>query len=258
MHCMFVLPKGNKDIKSDMNIVEQLFLFDFKSCANEMDFQLKNVRLHEYVYCLLHNCRDPSIKSMHIFVDSPEALTFFQQIVDNHGIRTKVQFILFGKQPTYKDFIEYIQKTFQDGEIVCIMNADIIFNSQKDHELIRSIAKPKQLISLTRHELTDEKHTICHEGTCTFTVHGGSSDVFIFMMPLTETFSTANIDYKQNILGVEPHFHKAFVDSGYSLINPCDDIITIHIHRNRIHFNKYEDIIRENEEIKYTNLKTKL
>lgn len=196
---------------------------------------------------------------MHIFVDSEDALKFFSNVINEEELKRKIKFILFGKQPTYKDFLDYSRDTFADGEIVCIMNADIIFNSQKDHEIIRNIAKPKQLISLTRHELTNDEHTVCTAETCPFTVYGGSSDVFIFTMPLDDQFKTKDLDYKQNILGIEPIVHQAFVDCGYVLVNPCDDIITLHIHRNRIHFDKYDDIIKEdNQNHKYTNLKTKL
>jgi hypothetical protein len=196
------------------------------------------MRQHEHSICLLRNCCDPSIQSLHIFVETEEAKTFYSEITNPYG--QKAKYILHGKQPTYKDLVEYAKQTFSDGELVCIMNSDMIFNSAKDHSLIKQIAKPNRLISLTRHEYTDENHTICTPETCAFIGTGGSSDMFIFVMPIDSNFDISSVDHKQNMFSAEAVFHKAWTRCGYELINPCDDIITIHIHKDRVHFEAYE------------------
>lgn len=234
-----------------MNVIIQLFVYDFANCKSEWERNRKQLRLRETSYCLFRNSNDASIESIHIFVDTQEALDYYSQYANE-----KVKFILHGKQPTYKDLVKYAIDTFSSGKLVCIMNSDIIFNSEKDHELIRKIAKPKRLISLTRHELTDDTHSICSGKTCEFSQWGGSSDTFIFTMPIEAGFQLNSIDHKQNMFGAENVFHKAWVDCGYEICNPCDDIITIHIHRDRVHFESYETINTENNSV--ANMKTKL
>jgi hypothetical protein len=239
-----------------MKVIFQLFVYDFSRCASEYEFNRKQLRLQEHCVCLLKNCCDPSIDSLHIFVENKDEKVFYSQVTSPYG--DKATYIVHGRQPTYKELVEYAANTFSDGDIVCIMNSDIVFNSEKDHELIRKVAKPKRLISLTRHELTDETHSICNLTTCPWTEAGGSSDVFIFKMPIPNDFPFSRIDHKQNMFGAEHVFHKAWHDSGYEIYNPCDDIITIHIHRDRTHFFPYENIDNEDGTNAAYNPKVKL
>lgn len=237
-----------------MNVIIQLFVYDFAQCKTHYEAMRKELRLQEQCHCLARNLMDPSIKSVHIFVDTPQAKHLYSQVAES--FQGKAIFNEHGRQPTYKELVEYAARTFQDGELVCIMNSDIYFNSQKDHHLIQKIAKPKRLISLTRHEYTDHEHTICNLDTCNFTGNGGSSDVFIFTMPIDRNFPYDTIDHKQNLFGAEAVFHKAWVDCGYELSNPCDDIKTIHLHKDRIHFDAYKHV--ETPENSAMNWKTPL
>jgi hypothetical protein len=237
-----------------MNVLIQLFVYDARLVKNEHDAMLKQNRLQEQAYCLLKNCYDPNIKSIHIFHDTPEAKEFYTNV--SKFFPEKVVYVYHGKQPTYKELVQYASQTFQEGELVCIMNSDIFFNSSKDHELIRQIARPKRLISLTRHEFTNEGHSICTSETCNFTGNGGSSDVFIFQMPVPAEFPYDSVDHKQNLFGAESVFHKAWTDCGYDLVNPCDDIKTIHLHKGRIHFEAYKYV--DTPENGVSNWKTRL
>lgn len=237
-----------------MNVILQLFVYDYEKCKSQYEFVRKQLRIHEQCLCLQRNCCDPSIKSIHIFVDSENAKEVYSSVTEHYG--NKVTYYLHGRQPTYKELVEYAAAKFPDGELVCIMNSDIYFNSQKDHELIRKIAKPLRLISLTRHEYTNPEHSICNLETCNFTGNGGSSDVFIFTMPIPQTFPIERINHKQNLFGAEAVFHRAWVDCGYEISNPCDDIKTIHIHKDRIHFEAYQHV--ETSENSAMNWKTPL
>lgn len=237
-----------------MNVIIQLFLYDLNICKNNYELMRKQLRTHEYDVCLYRNCQDSHIKSIHIFVDTQEAMNHFSNITNIFP--GKAIYVLHGRQPTYKDLVSYAMKTFGENEQVCIMNNDMYFNSENDHFLIQKLVRPNRLISLTRHELTDENHTLCNLDTCNFTGNGGSSDVFIFQMPISSSFNLDRVDHKQNMFGAENVFHKAWTDAGYHIINPCDDIKTIHIHKDRIHFEKYDYI--ESMETWSVNWKTKL
>lgn len=222
-----------------MNVVIQLFLFDFSRCTHSVERTLKEHRLQEYCQTLRINLADSHIKSIHVLCENEEAHQYFNDIVQNSS---KVFFEVVGHQPTYKEIMEYVRKTFLTKEIVCIMNGDIFFNSELDHILIQTHLQKNHLFALTRHELTDKGHTIHTLETCPFTGNGGSSDTFIFYTPLPETLDISRMDFRQNLFGAEAVFEKFWVDAGYELWNPCDDIITLHLHHNRIHFEQYDKI----------------
>jgi hypothetical protein len=236
-----------------MDVILQLFTYDLQNCSNEIERQRKALRQHELNMCLLRNSSNPYIKSIHIFVDTQNTKEFYSDIVEPYI--NKVIFVEHGRQPTYSDILLYITKTFDDGKTVCIMNSDMFFNSPNDNVLIEKIVRPNRLISLTRHEFTNENHTICNEDTCPFTVHGGSSDVFIFQTPVPKNFNYDFVNHKQNLFGAEGVFHKAWKNCGYEICNPCDSIITIHLHMGRIHFEKYGQV--DTPENSLLNLKTK-
>jgi hypothetical protein len=64
-------------------------------------------------------------------------------------------------------------------------------------------------------------------------------------MPIDEKFNTESVNHKQNMFSAEAVFHKAWTTCGYELVNPCDDIVTIHIHKDRVHFQAYEHLKTE-------------
>jgi hypothetical protein len=224
------------------------------NCSSTLEYNKKIGRQHEINQCLLRNASDQYIKTIHILVDSSYTREYYSKLTEMY--KDKITFVEHGKQPTYSDLLRYISRTFPDNETICIMNSDIFFNSQKDHDLIIKIVKPMRLISLTRHEFTDINHSVCNEKTCPFTIHGGSSDVFIFQTPVPKNFNYDFVNHKQNTFGGEGVFHKAWYNCGYEICNPCDDIITVHFHSQRIHFHKYETLDTSDTN-HMPNLKTK-
>lgn len=236
----------------EMNVVLQLFIFDFDKCNNYIEKAYKELRLFEYTTVLLKNLEDPYIKKLHILYESQAAADYYQNIAKNY--LDKIEFKVIGHQPTYKEIIDYVISRFTEKEIVCIMNADIFFNSEKDHLLIQKHLSTDSLFALTRHEITDEGHTIHSLETCPFTTDsGGSSDTFIFYSPIKSNFDTSTLNYHQNMFGAENVFMKAWTDAGYKVYNPCDDIITLHMHKNRVHFKQYQNIY--NPETSIMNVK---
>ena len=238
-----------------MNIVIQLFLYDLEKCTHPYERMRKELRIKEYATVLHMNLQNPYIKSVHILCEDQRALDFFQQISQTY--KEKTVFSIIGHQPTYKEMVEYVKKTFITKEIVCIMNADIFFNSDKDHLLIEKYLDSNSLFALTRHEITDPGHTIHSLETCPFTVDvGGSSDTFIFYTPLPEKLDTSRMNFRQNLFGAENVFMKVWADAGYKILNPCDEIITLHLHQDRMHFEQYATI--DTPENRVQNVKTHL
>ncbi len=223
-----------------MNVVIQLFLYDWSKCRSDAERLRKELRILEYGSVLLQNCADPNIKKVHVLCETQEAADYYESISAQFSHKTV--FVNHGKQPTYQELMEYIKKTFTSKEIVCLMNADMFFNSERDHELIQKHLGQNDLFALTRHEITDDGHKTHTNETCPFTVHGGSCDTFIFYTPLPDTLDLSKMNFRQNLFGAEAVFMKAWVDAGYKLLNPCDEIITLHQHQGRVHFETYATI----------------
>ena len=223
-----------------MNVVIQLFLYDLEKCSNPYERERKELRIQEYATVLRLNLSNQHIKTVHVLCETESAANYYHAVAN--GYIHKAVFTVVGHQPTYKEIVEYVRQTFTTKEIVCIMNGDIFFNSENDHLLIEKYLKPNHLFSLTRHEITDVGHKTHTPESCPFTVNGGSSDTFIFYTPLPDTLDTSQMNFRQNLFGAEAVFMKPWSHAGYEIWNPCDDIITLHLHEGRIHFQQYATI----------------
>ena len=221
-----------------MNVVIQLFVFRFDDSMTPFEMAAKTQRLREYIVTLQNNINDPYIKHIYVLCESEEAMLFYSANVDT----TKLSFYLIGHQPTYKEIMQFIKDTLPSNEIVCLMNGDMFFNSEKDHQLIRKHLQKHQIFALTRHEITDDNHQTHNLDTCPFTGNGGSADVFLFYTPLRDTLNLSKMDFHQNLFGAEAVFLKPWEEAGYEIWNPWDDILTLHLHTNRLHFKQYDTI----------------
>jgi hypothetical protein len=236
-----------------MNIVIQLYRYNIENSTSIYQHHQKIVRQMELQECLVRNLNNSIVKSLHILVESYNDINYYKQFTDSY--KEKVHYTIIGHQPTYKEFLLYVKDIFQPGEIVAIMNSDMFYNSNFNYNLLERKLTDTMMIALTRHEFTDENHTICHEGTCPFTVHGGSCDTFIFKTPISEKVDLDLVDHKQNLFGGENVFMYAWVKAGYTILNPCDQLITVHRHEGRVHLEKYDTI--GTEETRILNLKTR-
>lgn len=236
-----------------MNIVIQLFLYDWSACKSNFEFLRKQHRVNEYTQVFLKNLEDPNIKSIHVLCEDQIAEDYFKKVAEPYS--SKAIFLVVGHQPTYREIMEYVKRTFPPNELICVMNGDIYFRSEKDHSLIKEYIKPNYLFALTRHEITNEGHTVCNLDTCPFT-GGGSCDTFLFLTPLADSLEIETVGFRQNLFGAENVFMKMWHTAGYEIWNPCGDIVTLHLHEGRVHFEAYDKI--NTEENCVLNLRTPL
>ena len=136
-----------------MNVVIQLFLYKPKENASEQEIVLKNQRQKEIDICFLVNSHHPAIKQIYILCETQETIEYYKNI--GRDVEDKLQFIPFGHQPTYKEFLEFVKDTIPDNEVVCIMNSDIYFHKDFQFSFLEKHLKEKMIFGLTRHEHTD-------------------------------------------------------------------------------------------------------
>ena len=212
-----------------MELVIQLF----KYVLEEPHLQGKKYRQYELNQCLIRNTQHSIFARIHILVEKKSEEEYYRSIIDKLPEKEKCIFSIFGKQPNYSELVKYVATSIEDHKIVCIMNSDIFMGSTSI-DFIRSEIDAHTMISLTRHEFTDDQHTLCNVNTCELIYkYYGSHDAFIFTTPVPSFYPYQSVDIPQNILGSEAIFMKSWVDCGKSLKNLCFDIPIFHMHRYR-------------------------
>jgi len=200
---------------------------------------LKLQRQNEIDFCFKENASRDFVNKAHIILSDPSDQEYFSRIVDNPD---KLVFYNNGLQPTYKDICEYVKNNIPDNTIVCIMNSDIYLDPNMPFELIDKGITGKNMFGLTRHEYSGKTHEICNTHTCKLIYeYGGSADSFIIRTPIIDV-NLENINFKQNVYGAEAILQKNFHQVGYSILNPCFQIKTFHVHKNKVYFEQYECI----------------
>ena len=215
-----------------MELVVQLF----KYVLEEPHLQGKEYRQYELNQCLIRNTQHSIFARIHIIVEKESDEEYYRSIIDHLPEKEKCIFSIFGRQPKYSELVKYVATSIEDHKIVCIMNSDIFMGSTSI-DFIRSEIDAHTMISLTRHEFTDDRHTVCNVNTCELIYkYYGSHDAFIFTTPVPSFYPYQSVDIPQNINGSEAVFMKSWVDCGKSLKNLCFDIPIFHMHRYRFRY----------------------
>ena len=226
-----------------MELVIQLYLYAIDKEQDPYRRYMKEIRQMEIDECFARNLHHPLIQTLHILCETEKAREHFINISKQFNKEMKCIFFVVGKQPTYAEIIQYVEKNIGDNKIVCIQNSDIYIDHGVSKEFLETKVTYDTLIALTRHEHTHEGHPECTISTCSLIWdYMGSHDTFIFKTPIPVNFSIETLHYPQNVYGGETLFMKAWKDAGKQLFNPCFDIRIFHVHKNRVTFSNYPTI----------------
>lgn len=224
-----------------MNVVIQSFLYVAGPNATPQEVCLKQQRQKEIDICFLVNIHHPAIKTMYVLCETQEALFYYKNL--STDVEEKLRFVHYGHQPTYKEFLEFVSQTIAENEIVCIMNSDIYFHESLQVSFVEKHLKSQMIFGLTRHEHSDVGHSICNAATCPLVyLHRGSHDTFMFKTPIPAAIDLNSINNKQNVFGSENIFLHAWNKAKCTVLNPCHQIKTIHLHNGRVYFQDYQRI----------------
>lgn len=183
----------------------------------------KNIdRFNEYILTLKINVNNNYIKKIHIFWDlkTGEPHQQFKNIFDKYS--NKINIIYNTGRTDFFTLFDYPEKN--SDEIYCVCNGDIILSS--DICKLHDINIQNKLIALTRWEfISEESISIKHR-------YGQpnkySQDVWCFKPNLNIPIETKNI-----FLGVvhcDGYLINEFKKKNIPIYNPCNDIITLHLH----------------------------
>lgn len=225
-----------------MHLVIQLFIYDIEQTSYPFQRILKLRRQGEINKCFIHNIQHPDIEYVHVLCENEETAKYYSGLAAN-SIQ-KMKFVVMGHQPTYKEFLEYISRSIPEGEAVCIMNSDVYFATENLQSFLDRHLLSKRIFGLTRHEYTtDDVHSVCNKDTCPLVyIHRGSHDAFIFRTPIPSSIDLESINHPQNVFGAENIFLHAWNKAGHQVLNPCYEIVTVHVHKDRVYFKDYPRI----------------
>jgi len=199
-----------------INIISSFFV----SKTNQPE--LDHLRTIELSNCILKNASLDFVEKIHLFVDNIESLNYLIQIIKHTD---KIVIIKVGKRPKYTDFYHYILHNLKN-HICMITNADIYLH-ECDTNLIESLKRSKTAYAITRYEHDMDKIAIDY--------YCGSHDSYIFNSAfLEDTIINEYTDFHQNILGIQSHVIKNLYDHGFRLLNPCEQIKIVHLHKSNV------------------------
>lgn len=172
-------------------------------------------RQQELNQCLIHNSKNPHIKTIYLLNAQIYNLDFVDQ-----EYRSKI--VQFTVSDENKDRLYYycaIQFTnnYLHGQRCIVSNSDIYFDDTLN--LLENVDFNNKLFALSKYE-----DGVLHERTI------DSQDSWVFSSPLKVDISTLN--FKFGHPGCDNIFAGLVMKSGYYVSNPCKTIKTHHLHKS--------------------------
>lgn len=222
-----------------MELVIQLYRYNIKDEDTHSNKIGKQRRQFEINDCLVRNIKNDIFSNVHVLFENADDIEYYTKLISDIPEKIKLRPTIFGKQPLYSDIVRYINMNIKNGTIVCIMNSDIFMGSTTI-KFIENELDYNTFISLTRHEYTDDTHSVCDVNTCHLIYkYHGSHDAFIFKTPVPDNYNYTYVDIPQNVGGSEAIFMKSWQLVGKKLKNLCFDIPIYHRHINHFYISSY-------------------
>jgi hypothetical protein len=221
-----------------IHLFTQIYRNTYTESDSEEQKQKVLTRIRELELCFLTNLSHDFVHRMYVFYEKDEDIEHFRNL--GKAYETKIVSIKCQRQAHYKDYLLYIRQNILDNELCCIMATDIHFNKDVELSFLERFLPVNTVFGLTRHEPTDEEHTICNETTCVLAHSaGGCADCFMFRTPVPSKFNYEQVDHKQNRWGGECNFLDAWHRVGGKVWNPCLQVKTIHRHKDSVYFTQH-------------------
>jgi spore maturation protein CgeB len=184
-----------------------------------------NTRKEENKFCLENNIKNSVFTKIYVVSEDEEALLTIPEQQKLIKIKTETR-------PSFTKMLSIMNETNLDNTFFVLANTDIIF----DDSLLKIQHFDKNdVLCLSRWDLETN-----------FTIKPyyvqESQDTWVFC-DLPKILSEA--DFQFGIPGCDNRFAKVLRDSGYNILNPMKDIVTVHVHLSQFRTYKvlgYNDI----------------
>lgn len=186
-----------------------------------------NRRKEEIQYCLLQNCANTNITSVHLLNER----IYTEKEMGMAGNHPKIKQCDIHKRLSFKDVFDYVIKNDIKGYLV-LTNADIFFDETLERLQHTFLSQKKQMMALLRHEFRGEKDlTKCpvfgprHDSQDTWILHSSMLEPSIFQNNVFQfEFGKPGCDNKMAYL---------MLILGFEIFNDCKFIKTYHYHTNQ-------------------------
>ena len=198
-----------------INIVTSFFV----SKLNRPNIAERNAEL---VAALQKNVESPFVDQIHLFVDNEPSMNKLKEVFADALVSGKIVIASEGKQPLYADFFQYANDAVK-GKICMVTNSDIYIHSCEPR-LLENLRDKPMLYALTRHE---------YDMSCPLILdYHGSHDSFVFQSPLA--ISVVGLYFPQNVWGSEHKLLTTIYNQNIQILNPCQQIKIVHLHKSQI------------------------
>jgi len=213
--------------------------FPFIPFSIEPHYNQTNIRRREWLDAVQRNLFSPFVAKVHLLhADTPSLQESLRASLADPCQKLQLHsFPRLGDNVLYNDLFQFANDNLK-GEIVMIHNSDIYLGHGWE-KLTRRHFHPRRAYALTR---WPGNCALPERQSCQS--HGGSHDSFVFISPAE--FNLSQVAHRQNLPGAENIVHLRLVQAGYTLSNPCLDLITVHGHCSG------QRVYKESERINWT------
>jgi len=198
--------------------------------------ELASDRLKEFRYCIEKNADNPIVEKLHVLWERKDPIKsrdpklkvrehYFGDpfpFDDDHLFlnHPKITVHICDGRPMYSDFIRVARDEHLEGKVIAICNTDIW--TDETLALAENI-QTDTIYAITRHNWDPGKKE--STGLQGDGLHG-SQDTWIFRHPL-RPFQN---EIYMGVLGCDSYFAQKAIEMGITVINPCRQIKTYHLH----------------------------
>ena len=190
-------------------------------------------RQKENNICLLNNIYNENIDKIILLNEEEYDLSFLMDKIEDK-YKKKVKQIIIERRMRYYDVFNYVN-TYYKNNIIIVSNLDIFFNESLNK--LKKYNLENKFISLARYDLLNEYSFEGNNKIEKF-IHEGplgdpcidSADSWIFEAPIKNNEKTKIMLGSNGCDSIINYILK--YDLNYDVINPIDDIISIHYHLN--------------------------
>lgn len=186
-------------------------------------------RRNEINDCLNNNLNNKYIDEIHLFVEGDQD---FEKIFPNNKNLNKIHKITLKDRLSFKDAFEYSNKNLSNSAIKILSNSDIYFNDTLK-EIHNNLLDDKHVLALTRHNFNKKNKKIIKQAAPSSSQDSWAWKGKMTLDPDDKYYKKDGI--KLGYWGCDNYIANLFKKAGYSVSNPCQSIISIHLHED---FNK--------------------
>lgn len=186
-------------------------------------------RLYELEQCLIKNITCKSIDKVILVVSPNHQMHFYQMLLryDLLSFMKKIKVVIYENRPTYREWFSLTRKYSDNNSISCLSNTDIFFLEESVDKIKNFQFENATIMSLSRWDVNNIEDI---KGAKVFD-RSDSQDSWIVKSSFKDV---PEANFTLGIAGCDNKIAYCLEQHGYTLINPCYDITSYHLHNSNV------------------------